>query len=57
MEKNKFECVRDGLTIRGLEFKPEGDNLPIAIISHGFMANYKTVEHYAKLFAGLGYAS
>ncbi len=57
MKKNKFECIRDGLTIRGLEFKTEGDNLPIAIISHGFMANYKTVEHYAKLFAELGYAA
>ncbi len=57
MEKNKFECIRDGLTIRGIELKPKGNNLPIAIISHGFMANYKTVEHYAKLFAELGYAS
>lgn len=57
MKKNKFECKRDGLIIRGLEFKPEGDNLPIAIISHGFMANHKTVIHYAKIFAELGYAS
>ena len=40
MKKNKFECKRDGLTIRGIEYKSEGNNLPIAIISHGFMANY-----------------
>lgn len=57
MKKNKFECKRDGLTIRGIEYKSEGNNLPIAIISHGFMANYKTVEHYANLFSKLGYAA
>ena len=32
-----FECQRDGLTIRGIEYKPEGENLPIAIVSHGLM--------------------
>ncbi|MDE5818874.1 MAG: lysophospholipase [Lachnospiraceae bacterium] len=57
MIKNKFECVREGLTIRGMEFRPQGDHLPIAIICHGFMANYKTVVHYAKAFAEAGYAS
>lgn len=55
--KTKFECKRDGLTICGYEYKPQGNNLPIAIISHGFMANLMTVKHYAKFLAQLGYAS
>ena len=55
--KKKFECKRDGLVIRGYEYKPQGNNLPIAIVSHGFMANLMTVKHYAKLLAQLGYAS
>lgn len=52
-----FEYQREGLTIRGTEYRPAGDNLPIAIVSHGFMAFQDTVRHYAKLFAELGFAS
>jgi len=26
-----FECQRDGLTIRGTHYRPEGENLPIAM--------------------------
>ena len=33
--ESSFSCVRDGLTIRGTEYRPEGENLPIAIVSHG----------------------
>lgn len=55
--KTKFCCTRDNLTIRGFCYKKEGNNLPIAIVSHGFMANLSTVKHYAKLLARLGYAS
>ncbi|MBQ8621678.1 MAG: hypothetical protein IJ422_05130 [Oscillospiraceae bacterium] len=33
-----FECKRGDLTIRGTEYRPEGENLPVAIVSHGFMA-------------------
>lgn len=52
-----FECKRDGLTLRGNEYRGEGDRLPIAIVSHGFMANQNTVKHYAKLLAELGYCA
>ena len=52
-----FECRRDNLTIRGTEYRPQGDNLPIAIVSHGFMAFQDTVRHYAKKLAELGYVS
>ena len=55
--ESKFECNRDGLTIRGTEYRPAGENLPIAIVSHGFMANQDSVKHYAKLFAELGYVA
>ena len=36
------------MTIRGIDFKFVRGNLSIAIISHGFIAIDKTVEHYAK---------
>ena len=53
-----FSCTRDGLTIRGTEYRPlTGEKLPIAIVSHGFMAYQDTVRHYAKALAELGYAS
>lgn len=52
-----FECKRGDLTIRGTEYRPVGDNLPVAIVSHGFMAFQDTVRHYAKELAHLGYCS
>ncbi len=57
ISKASFECNRDGLTIRGTEYRPDGENLPIAIVSHGFMANSQTVVQYAKLLARMGYAA
>ncbi len=55
--ESKFKCVRDGLTIGGTEYRPAGENLPIAICSHGFMANQESVRQYARLLATLGYAA
>ncbi len=55
--KENFSTVRDGMTINGLYFKGEGKDLPIAIVSHGFMANYRTTKGYAEWFAGHGYAA
>ena len=55
--KSKFSCQRDGLTIRGYEYRPQGDNIPIAIVSHGFMANLMTVKHYTQFLASMGYAA
>jgi len=55
--ESTFECKREGLTIRGTEYRPEGDHLPIAIVCHGFMAWQDTVRHYAILLAEMGYAS
>ena len=52
-----FQCIRDGLTIRGYEFRPAGENLPIAIVCHGIMAWLDSVRHYAIELAILGYAS
>lgn len=58
-----FTCVRDGLTIRGLLFEPingkvnaEG-KLPVAIVSHMFMVNYKMTVKYARALAECGYLS
>lgn len=52
-----FEYKRDGLTIRGTEYRPEGNDLPIAIVCHGFMAWQDTVRHYAIMLAEMGYAA
>lgn len=57
IKRSGFTCVRDGLTIRGTMFCPEKEQLPIAVISHGFMANQKTVYKYARRFAEWGYAA
>ena len=55
--KSSFTCQRDNLTIWGTEYRPEGDCLPIAIVSHGFMAFQDTVRQYAKAMAEMGYVS
>ena len=52
-----FECKRDGLSIRGSEYRPAGENLPVAIVCHGFMAWQDTVRHYAVMLAEMGYAA
>ena len=55
-ERN-FECKRGDLIIRGTEYRPEGEKLPVAIVCHGFMAWQDTVRHYAKELARLGYCA
>lgn len=55
--ETRFECSRDGLTIRGTEYRPAGEKLPVAIVSHGFMAFQDTVRHYARALAQLGYCT
>jgi len=55
--ESQFSCVRDGLTIRGTEFRPEGTDLPIAIVSHGFMATQESVKEYARVLSGKGYVT
>ena len=55
--QREFECRRDELTIRGTEYRPTGENLPVAIVCHGFMAFQDTVKQYAIKLATLGYAA
>ncbi len=55
--ETQFQCTREGLTIRGTEYRGEGDNLPVAIVCHGFMAWQDSVRQYAKLLASMGYAA
>lgn len=57
VKKSAFSCCRDGLVIRGIQYRPEGDNLPVAIVCHGFMANKETVRHYTKALSRAGYAA
>lgn len=56
--KEAFSCRRDGLTLRGAQYRPEGaEHLPAAICCHGFMANQGTVRKYARFLAQRGYAA
>lgn len=52
-----FKCNRGDLTIRGTEYRPEGEKLPVAIVCHGFMAWQDTVRQYAKELAWMGYCA
>ena len=52
-----FACKRDNLIIRGTQYRPEGENLPVAIVSHGFMAWQDTVRQYARELARMGYCA
>lgn len=52
-----FSCLRGELTIRGTEYRPEGENLPALILSHGFGGNGDGIAYYAEYFANLGYSS
>ncbi len=55
--KSDFACQRDNLTIRGTEYRPKGNCLPIAVVCHGFMAFQDTVRQYAVALAEMGYVS
>jgi len=50
----KFECKRDGLTIRGKIYGDIRKKSPVYICSHGFLANMKMCKTYAKTIAKAG---
>lgn len=53
-----FTCKRDGLEIRGMQFRPEGPGrYPILIASHGFTGNYTDMIDTCRYAADLGYAA
>lgn len=55
--ESTFTCKREALRIRGTQYRPRGEKLPIAIVCHGFMAWQDSVKHYASFFAEMGYVS
>lgn len=56
--KTSFECVRGNQLIRGHIIKPKFlGKFPVIILSHGFMSNQRSVWHYAKQLAELGYVA
>ena len=57
IQESTFSCSREGLTIRGTEYRSADSGLPAAIVSHGFMANQDTVRHYTRHLAEIGYAA
>lgn len=55
-KKEKFECHKGTLTIRGYLLKPQLDGkLPAVIVSHGFASNTHNTKNYAKHFVDAGY--
>ena len=57
IRRRTFSCMRGDLTIRGTEYRPNSEKLPIAIVCHGFMANQQTVRQYTRLLAKIGYCA
>lgn len=57
ISRRTFTCRRNNLTIKGTEYRQEGNCRPIAIVSHGFMAFQDTVRQYAEAMAEMGYVS
>ncbi len=57
IQKIPFSCRSGKNTIRGYAFIPDGIRLPIAVVSHGFMANQSSTKDYARFLAEHGYAS
>lgn len=58
MKHQEFTCTRGSLRLRGSMFRPAaGERLPIAVVSHEFMANRLFTIRYARLLASLGYAA
>ena len=57
IRRRTFSCMRGNLTIRGTEYRPNGEKLPIAIVCHGFMANQQTVRQYTSVLAKIGYCA
>lgn len=53
----EFACRRGELTVRGTEYRPAGEKLPAAIVSHGFMDSQEGTRKYAIELATLGYVS
>jgi len=58
IKKEKFECNKGTLKIKGYLLKPEISGcMPAAIVSHGFASNTGTTAKYARHFAELGVAT
>ena len=58
LKRSEFTCMRGQLRLRGTMLRPaEGERLPIAVVSHEFMANRLFTLRYARLLASLGYAA
>ena len=55
MKKVPFSCSRGRLTIRGHLFGEAAPGMPAVIVSHGFLANEKTVCGYAAALAEQGF--
>lgn len=58
-EEREILCQRDGMTIYGIAYVPQGgqETYPTVIIGHGFSGTYRDNLHYARYLAQRGIAS
>ena len=57
IRKSDFCCSRGPFKIHGRQYIPEGEKLPIFIVSHEFIMGSYTTRRYARHFSELGYAA
>ncbi len=57
IKKSPFRCRRDRFEIRGRQYIPEGEKLPIVIVSHEFIMGSYTTRRYARRFVKWGFAA
>ena len=57
IKKSNFRCRRGSFEIRGRQYIPEGEKMPIIIVSHEFVMGSYTTRRYARQFAEWGYAA
>lgn len=53
--REKFECKRENLTIRGYVWGGMAGKKPAVVLSHGFLGNWKNCKTYAEELEKLGY--
>lgn len=57
IQVTEFSCRREGLTVRGKEYRPQGTQLRPSILCHGFNGTGADQAVYAQALAQLGYAA
>ena len=55
--RSLFRCTHDKRSVHGTQYIPQGEKLPIVIVSHEFLMGQFSVRRYVLRFAEWGYAA